>query len=161
LSQAYNAAERVRRTLRAKTRTDHGELQIDMQAYDDLMHELIDIQLRFELLRDDAQVLFLPGDAGVDRRRNVRSALDECEGYLAEIIKEYEYQDDNADAWKPISTGSNLAKFISRSSADKTFKTRLAEPVHTVQEMVIEELISSREISAASLPTSAGQCEAS
>jgi hypothetical protein len=143
LLQAYNAAKRVRWALRAKTSAHHGEsTKIAMKSYDELMQELIDIQLRFELLRDEADVLFLPIDAGVDRHRNVGSALGKSERYLAGLIKEYEYKKDDADEWKTISKESELAKFMSRSSADKKFKTSLSAPVHEVEGIVLKELLS-------------------
>jgi intein/homing endonuclease len=142
LLQTYNAVKRVRRALRAKTSAHHGEPQkIAMKTYDELMQELLDIQLRFELLRDEADVLF-PVHAGVERHSKVRCALVKSESYLAEIIKEYEDRKDEANEWKLISEGSQLAKFIRRSRTDKTFKTSLSARVHEVEAIVLEELLS-------------------
>jgi hypothetical protein len=145
LLQAYNAAKRVRRALRAKKRAHDGETtKIAMNSYDEQMQELLDIQLRFELFKDEVDDLF-PVNASLERHSKVRAALDKSENYLAGILKEYENEEGDADEWKLILKGSELAKFINPSKTDKTFKTSLSAPVHEVGKIVLKELLSPQE----------------
>jgi hypothetical protein len=83
---AYNAAKKVRRLLRARAR-QHDQvtnmIQIRGVIYDEQMQLLADAQLRLETLKHLAESDFslFPG---------IATALESMEEYLGEIVKEYE-----------------------------------------------------------------------
>jgi len=98
---AYNAAKKVRRMLRArvheKNGEEAGEEAIEMKHYAELMHELISVQLRFELLGDEAKTLFSPSvDNHVNENGYIHSELKKMDEYLQAIVDEYTEQYDES-----------------------------------------------------------------
>lgn len=93
--QAYNAAKRARRLLRATARcfsSDGNSLNVTMiilEPYEKQMQEIIDIQLQFETFIDEVEsnpTLFSGGAGPTVLKGHLKS----IEGYLNDIIDEYE-----------------------------------------------------------------------
>ncbi len=152
--QAYNAAKRVRRLLRATARSispDDGAMMIMIAPYSEQMQALIDIQLQFETFIDEVEsnpTLF-SGNAGLDRvwaRDKLKSDLGSIENYLNSLVGEYEdlYKTvpPNATPTLPIAKLPKLGEFIGKYSSANDFRTKLKAPAHQVMEALLNLLTS-------------------
>jgi hypothetical protein len=138
LFKAYNTAKKVRRVLRAKAHL-RDEKKIAMAPYNELMGQLIDSQLQFELLKKLAPIVFYKVDDSIDEYVSVRCALETIEKYLNHIVDEYEHKYEDAES-KSISELKWLEGFIGKSGNDSLFKTEFTTPVHAVRDKVVELL---------------------
>lgn len=89
LLQAYNRAKTVRRNLRAKVGTmtvANLNAEVTAKDYEEEMEELSDSQLAFEVYAKRANEPWLWFRGG----RKLAGSLQKIEGYLNEIVKEYQ-----------------------------------------------------------------------
>jgi hypothetical protein len=145
--QAYNGAKSVRRLLRATARTladAKGTTTegIKLAPYDRLMQKLVQVQLQFETLREEAETeknLF----AGVPLLQNLDQTLELIESYLNDIVGEYEdsYKLFHKGDLQPISEFPKLAEFIGPYDSAINFKARFKKPAKDILEGILQLLM--------------------
>ncbi|SDI38748.1 hypothetical protein SAMN04487926_11623 [Paraburkholderia steynii] len=122
--QAYNAAKKVRRLLRA--RAIHKGI-VYKEAYDEHMQALMDIQLEFEAfrIRTENQTLF-PGLEG---------KLKSIEEYLGNVLRDYErYFSSFAGQppTHPLAPLQNLEEFTASFKPMTRFSEQFKKPFHEI-----------------------------
>jgi hypothetical protein len=145
--QSYNAAKSVRRLLRATARTitevngTTTEL-IKLSPYDRQMQKLVQVQLQFETLKEEAESekdLF----AGVPELQDLNKNLGTIESYLHDIISEYEKSSklfQRGDP-QPLSEFKKLAEFIGPYDSATDFKAKFKKPAKDIVQGILKLLL--------------------
>jgi hypothetical protein len=145
--QAYNAAKNVRRLLRATARTIadvNGTTTevIKLSPYDRQMQKLVQVQLQFETLREEAEsekALF----SGVPELQALDETLGTIESYLNDIVGEYEdsYRLFHGGDLQPVSQFPKLAEFIGPYETATDFKTKFKQPAKQILKGILKLLM--------------------
>jgi membrane protein implicated in regulation of membrane protease activity len=145
--QSYNAAKSVRRLLRATARTItevNGTTTevIKLSPYDRQMQKLVQVQLQFETLKEEAEseeALF----TGVPELQNLQGTLETIEKYLNRIVSEYE---DSSKLFhsgdpQPLAEFPRLAEFIGPYESATDFKTEFKKPAKEIVKGILKLLL--------------------
>jgi hypothetical protein len=146
LIQAYNVAKSIRRLLRAKARTishDKSGSEVTMirfEPYDKQMQTLIDIQLQFETLKEEAE----NHPSLLSAVDGLTTKLTNIESYLNDIVGEYEdcYKSFPDNGLKPLPELLKLQEFIGPYKLANGFKEKFKKPAHEVMEGLLKLLTS-------------------
>jgi hypothetical protein len=133
---AYNSAKRIRRILRARALSADKSM-IKIETYNEQMMALINVQLRFEYLKKEAENtdLFL-------RAKDIALYLYSIESCLNDIIDEYERKNitmSNNDTYKLIDL-KYLKDFIAHPRESKFFAPMFFEPSDLILEIMLKLL---------------------
>jgi hypothetical protein len=147
LSQAYNEVKKVKRMLRAKKNND----VIDAEIYADLIQEELNgVQLHFELLREEAEILFPTKIHFLHSGyTSVSELLHKADEYLKNVVEEDNNNKSEKGRSKSISKLSRLQEFIRTSEEqastrpsekDPHYGRDVSLPVREVSDYVLEQL---------------------
>jgi hypothetical protein len=133
---AFNSSKRIRRILRARALSADKSM-IKIRPYNEQMMALIDVQLKFEYLKKEAENtdLFL-------RARDVALYLYSIESCLNDIIDEYERKNINMgdNSSYQISDLKYLSDFIAHPRKSKYFAPMFFEPADRVLDIMLRLL---------------------
>ena len=147
--QSYNAAKSVRRLLRATARTitdgkgPTTEL-IKLSPYDRQMQKLVQVQLQFETLKEEAESekdLF----SGVPELQHLHKTLETIESYLNCIVSEYE---DSSELFhrgdpQPLCEFEKLEEFIRPFKEGTEFDLKFKQPAKRIVDGIVKLLLMS------------------
>lgn len=150
LIKAYNSSKCIRRMLRAEARSsipDTGGMAIKAEPYSKQMQKLNDVQLKFEFLKKESINTDLFRDA--PNLSDLNSLLASIEGYLHDIISEYEqsYDKFSDDNLCPVEKLPLLSEFIyspaehEQKSISDNFKNKFKKPADKAMEDMLKILI--------------------
>ena len=151
LINAYNSSKRIRRMLRAEARSiipRTGGIGIRLEPYSKQMQELNEVQLKFEFLKKESINTDLFRDD--PNLGDLNSLLVSIEGYLHDVISEYEQSYDKfaVDNLCPMEKLPLLSEFIYSSaehrqkSISDNFKNKFKKPADKAMEDMLKILIS-------------------
>jgi len=133
---AYNSSKRIRRILRARA-LSADKSTIKVEIYNEQMLALIDVQLKFEYLKKEAENtdLFL-------RAKDVALYLYSIESCLNDVIDEYERKNINMynNSTYLIGDLKYLSDFIARPRKSKYFAPMFFEPADQVLDIMLKLL---------------------
>jgi hypothetical protein len=149
---AYNSAKRIRRLLRAGSRSIQSnesnlpekstpeKIMIDKDAYQEQIKALINVQLDFEYLEKLAETDFF---LGVPEQKSLISNLDKIEKYLNKLVNEYErsYEIFSGKSSVPITQLPDLEEFIRSYKLACDFREMFKYPDKEIQSILITLLL--------------------
>ncbi|AOK20288.1 hypothetical protein WT26_31465 [Burkholderia cepacia] len=143
--QAYNAAKKVRRLLRAKavqcTDQAASSFIICQESYDKQMQVLVDIQLDFEAfkIRVENNPRIFPSDSGL------AEVMNSIEQYLGNVVGEYEeysWSFGGQSPTRPLTSLQHLHEFVMKFKRGGAFDMEFKKPFHKVvgalQDLIIK-----------------------
>jgi hypothetical protein len=142
--EAYKAAKKVRRLLRAKARKYIPETRValvDAKPYEEQMLFLLDIQLDFESLKRRAKSISRSPPINTE----LAVKLESIEKYLNHIVDEYSDHFSEFTGQPPrrqLNEICHVAEFIAKRDPQSKFATEFQEPFHaaveTLQTLIIQ-----------------------